>query len=208
MIQRTPRAADRGPRGPASSRAAGAARRWCDSPWKRARRARRRRPARLAALNRQHPRRAHTNTNIDLDLGTPDGHAQPDMLGRAGHRPVPGPVEASSREAWRSEGSPTRVRWPGPRRVGESGTWADGSTTDRVLTTGASSLARLGIGEGGTVLKPGYEFLVTFLAAADGPSPVGFLKTITGADGTSSRSLAVAPMTRQEGGPPWIFVEG
>src|SRR6266566_4457307 len=26
--------------------------------------------------------------------------------------------------------------------------------------------------------------------------------------GTSSRSLAVAPMIRQGGGPPWIFVEG
>lgn len=37
-------------------------------------------PARLASLNRQHARRTHIN--MGLDLGPPDGHAQPEMLGR------------------------------------------------------------------------------------------------------------------------------
>jgi len=82
------------------------------------------RPTRLASLNRRHPRRAHTD--IGLDLGPPDVHAQPEMLGRA--------------------------------------------------VIGLCRDANLSVK---TVLKPGDEFTATCLAAADGHSPVGFLKTST-----------------------------
>lgn len=62
---------------------------------------------------------------------------------------------------------------------------SDGSKTEWVMTTGAATtLARLGIGRSGpNALHPGDMITVTFLAAADGKSPLGFLKTITYPDG-------------------------
>jgi hypothetical protein len=61
----------------------------------------------------------------------------------------------------------------------------DGSMTEWVLTTGgASTLARLGVGKTGpNALNAGDMLTVTFVPAADGHSPLGFLKTITYPDG-------------------------
>jgi hypothetical protein len=61
---------------------------------------------------------------------------------------------------------------------------ADGTTTEWVLTTGsATSLAQRGVGKTGpNALKAGDEIKVKFLPARNG-SPLGFLKTITTADG-------------------------
>jgi hypothetical protein len=60
----------------------------------------------------------------------------------------------------------------------------DGTTTDWVLTLGsASALAQRGIGKtGANALHTGDEVKVKFLPAKDG-SPLGFLKTVTFADG-------------------------
>jgi hypothetical protein len=60
----------------------------------------------------------------------------------------------------------------------------DGTTVDWVLTLGsASALAQKGIGKTGpNALHTGDEVKVKFLPAKDG-SPLGFLKTVTFADG-------------------------
>jgi hypothetical protein len=60
----------------------------------------------------------------------------------------------------------------------------DGTTVDWVLTLGsASALAQKGIGKtGANALHTGDEVKVKFLPAKDG-SPLGFLKTVTFADG-------------------------
>ena len=61
---------------------------------------------------------------------------------------------------------------------------ADGSTTDWVLTLGsATALAQRGVGKTGpNALHAGDNISVKFLPAKDG-SPLGFLKTVTFADG-------------------------
>ena len=57
----------------------------------------------------------------------------------------------------------------------------DGSTTDWTFTTGsATTLAERGIGKG--TLKAGETVTAKFIPARDG-SPLGFLKTVTTADG-------------------------
>jgi hypothetical protein len=59
----------------------------------------------------------------------------------------------------------------------------DGSTTDWVFTTGsATTLAERGIGKNSTVLKAGDTITAKFIPARNG-SPLGFLKSITTADG-------------------------
>jgi hypothetical protein len=60
----------------------------------------------------------------------------------------------------------------------------DGTSVDWVLTLGsASALAQRGIGKtGANALHTGDEVKVKFLPAKDG-SPLGFLKTVTFADG-------------------------
>jgi hypothetical protein len=60
----------------------------------------------------------------------------------------------------------------------------DGTTTEWVLTLGsASALAQRGIGKtGANALHTGDDVKVKFLPAKDG-SPLGFLKTVTFADG-------------------------
>jgi Family of unknown function (DUF6152) len=58
---------------------------------------------------------------------------------------------------------------------------ADGSTTDWTFTTGsATTLAERGIGKG--TLKPGETITAKFIPARNG-NPLGFLKTVTTADG-------------------------
>ena len=61
---------------------------------------------------------------------------------------------------------------------------ADGTSTEWVMTLGsASALAQRGIGKiGPNALHTGDEVKVKFLPAKDG-SPLGFLKTVTFADG-------------------------
>jgi hypothetical protein len=60
---------------------------------------------------------------------------------------------------------------------------ADGSTTDWVFTTGsATTLAERGVGKSSNVLKPGDTITAKFIPARNG-SPLGFLKSITTADG-------------------------
>ena len=61
---------------------------------------------------------------------------------------------------------------------------ADGSSTDWVLTLGsASALAQRGVGKTGpNALHTGDAIKVKFLPAKDG-SPLGFLKSVTFADG-------------------------
>jgi hypothetical protein len=60
---------------------------------------------------------------------------------------------------------------------------ADGSTTEWVFTTGsATTLAERGIGKSSNVLKPGDTITAKFIPARNG-NPLGFLKSITTADG-------------------------
>lgn len=60
---------------------------------------------------------------------------------------------------------------------------SDGTTTDWVMTTGsATTLAERGITKANTGLKPGDPITVKFLPARNG-SPLGFLKSVTLADG-------------------------
>ena len=60
---------------------------------------------------------------------------------------------------------------------------ADGTTTEWVFTTGsATTLAERGIGKSSNVLKPGDAITAKFIPARNG-SPLGFLKSITTADG-------------------------
>ena len=60
---------------------------------------------------------------------------------------------------------------------------ADGTMTDWKFTTGsATTLAERGIGKSSNVLKAGDTITATFIPARDG-SPLGFLKSITLADG-------------------------
>jgi hypothetical protein len=59
----------------------------------------------------------------------------------------------------------------------------DGTTTDWVFTTGsATTLAERGIGKSSNVLKAGDAISAKFIPARNG-SPLGFLKSITTADG-------------------------
>ena len=59
----------------------------------------------------------------------------------------------------------------------------DGSTTEWVFTTGsATTLAERGIGKNSSVLKAGDTITAKFIPARNG-SPLGFLKSITTADG-------------------------
>ena len=59
----------------------------------------------------------------------------------------------------------------------------DGSTTDWVFTTGsATTLAEKGLGKNSNVLKAGDTITAKFIPARNG-SPLGFLKSITTADG-------------------------
>jgi Family of unknown function (DUF6152) len=59
----------------------------------------------------------------------------------------------------------------------------DGSTTDWVFTTGsATTLAEKGLGKNSDVLKAGDTITAKFIPARNG-SPLGFLKSITTADG-------------------------
>jgi hypothetical protein len=59
----------------------------------------------------------------------------------------------------------------------------DGSTTEWVFTTGsATTLAERGIGKNSNVLKAGDAITAKFIPARNG-SPLGFLKSITSADG-------------------------
>jgi Family of unknown function (DUF6152) len=59
----------------------------------------------------------------------------------------------------------------------------DGSTTDWVFTTGsATTLAEKGLGKNSNVLKAGDTISAKFIPARNG-SPLGFLKSITTADG-------------------------
>jgi hypothetical protein len=59
----------------------------------------------------------------------------------------------------------------------------DGSTTEWVMTTGsATTLAQRGITKTSTGLKPGDTISVKYLPARNG-SPLGFLKSVTLADG-------------------------
>ena len=60
---------------------------------------------------------------------------------------------------------------------------ADGSTTEWVFTTGsATTLAERGIGKNSNVLKAGDTITAKFIPARNG-NPMGFLKSITTADG-------------------------
>ena len=60
---------------------------------------------------------------------------------------------------------------------------ADGSTTEWVMTTGsATTLAQRGITKTQTGLKPGDPITVKYLPARNG-APLGFLKSVTLADG-------------------------
>ena len=60
----------------------------------------------------------------------------------------------------------------------------DGSTTEWVFTTGsATTLAQRGIGKNSDVLKAGDIITAKFIPTRNG-SPIGFLKSITKADGT------------------------
>jgi hypothetical protein len=59
----------------------------------------------------------------------------------------------------------------------------DGSTTEWVFTTGsATTLAERGIGKSSNVLKPGDTITAKFIPARNG-NPLGFLKSVTLADG-------------------------
>lgn len=59
----------------------------------------------------------------------------------------------------------------------------DGTSTDWVFTTGsATTLAERGIGKNSSVLKAGDAISAKFIPARNG-SPLGFLKSITTADG-------------------------
>jgi hypothetical protein len=61
---------------------------------------------------------------------------------------------------------------------------ADGTTTDWVFTTGsATTLAGRGIGKNSDLLKAGDTITAKFIPTRNG-SPIGFLKSITKADGT------------------------
>jgi len=61
---------------------------------------------------------------------------------------------------------------------------ADGTTTEWVFTTGsATTLAGRGIGKNSDVLRAGDVITAKFIPTRDG-SPLGFLKSITKADGT------------------------
>ncbi len=60
---------------------------------------------------------------------------------------------------------------------------ADGTMTDWKFTTGsATTLAERGVGKNSNVLKAGDTITAKFIPARDG-SPLGFLKSITTADG-------------------------
>jgi len=60
----------------------------------------------------------------------------------------------------------------------------DGTTTEWVFTTGsATTLAQRGIGRNSDVLKAGDVITAKFIPTRNG-SPLGFLKSITKADGT------------------------
>jgi len=60
---------------------------------------------------------------------------------------------------------------------------ADGSTTEWVFTTGsATTLAERGIGKNSNVLKAGDTITAKFIPARNG-APLGFLKSITTAEG-------------------------
>jgi hypothetical protein len=60
----------------------------------------------------------------------------------------------------------------------------DGTTTEWVFTTGsATTLAGRGIGKNSDVLRAGDVITAKFIPTRDG-SPLGFLKSITKADGT------------------------
>ena len=60
----------------------------------------------------------------------------------------------------------------------------DGTTTDYTFTTGsATTLAGRGIGKNSDVLKAGDVITAKFIPTRNG-SPLGFLKSITKADGT------------------------
>ena len=59
----------------------------------------------------------------------------------------------------------------------------DGTTTEWKFTTGsATTLAERGIGKSSNVLKPGDTIAAKFIPARNG-NPLGFLKSITTADG-------------------------
>jgi hypothetical protein len=59
----------------------------------------------------------------------------------------------------------------------------DGTSTDWVFTTGsATTLAEKGLGKNSNVLKAGDTISAKFIPARNG-SPLGFLKSITTADG-------------------------
>ena len=59
----------------------------------------------------------------------------------------------------------------------------DGTTTEWVFTTGsATTLAERGIGKSSNMLKPGDTITAKFIPARNG-NPLGFLKTVTLADG-------------------------
>jgi hypothetical protein len=59
----------------------------------------------------------------------------------------------------------------------------DGSTTEWVFTTGsATTLAERGIGKNSNVLKAGDTITAKFIPARNG-NPMGFLKSVTTADG-------------------------
>jgi hypothetical protein len=61
---------------------------------------------------------------------------------------------------------------------------ADGTTTEWVFTTGsATTLAGRGIGKNSDVLRTGDVITAKFIPTRNG-SPLGFLKSITKADGT------------------------
>jgi len=61
---------------------------------------------------------------------------------------------------------------------------ADGTTTDYVFTTGsATTLAGRGIGKNSDVLRAGDVITAKFIPTRNG-APLGFLKSITKADGT------------------------
>jgi hypothetical protein len=61
---------------------------------------------------------------------------------------------------------------------------ADGTTTEWTFTTGsATTLAGRGIGKNSDVLRAGDVITAKFIPTRDG-SPLGFLKSITKADGT------------------------
>jgi len=61
---------------------------------------------------------------------------------------------------------------------------ADGTTTEYVFTTGsATTLAGKGIGKNSDILRAGDVITAKFIPTRNG-SPLGFLKSITKADGT------------------------